>query len=494
MTLSTYFNKIHTLVFIFLFTSYISWGQINKEVEIGTYISSSGQNPFWLRTNQYGIVPLESQFITVRGQISKDYDSTTKKKINYGYGVSGVVNVGKINQFILPEFYVKTKWRAFEFYAGRRKEIVGLVDTTLTSGSYSWSGNAVPLPKIQLSIPNYTSILGKGLLSIKGSYAHGWFDNGFVKDFFLHQKSLYGRIGKPSWKLKFYGGLNHQVQWGGKPSVPFKELNTGRLIDSYPTGLSTYVKVVSGVSLSNGAELGGDGGVPLNEAWNRAGNHLGSLDIGMEFLTEKALVTVYRQSIYDDGSLYYLNNIADGLFGVSIQRKKQKTGVQRFLFEYLNTSNQGGILGGSATVPELRGVDNYFNNSLYLNGWTYQGYTIGTPFIVPKSNISTDLLLSKDVPAKIPESYLINNRTRTVHFALLSKMQNTLLESRITFSKNINNSYTTPISDNLFLFQRISFPSKKIQATTLSLDISVDLGSFYGNQFGVAFCLKRSWL
>ena len=33
---------------------------------------------------------------------------------------------------------------------------------------------------------------------------------------YLHQKSLYGRFGKPGWKLKLYGGFNHQVLWGNE--------------------------------------------------------------------------------------------------------------------------------------------------------------------------------------------------------------------------------------------------------------------------------------
>ena len=33
---------------------------------------------------------------------------------------------------------------------------------------------------------------------------------------YLHQKSLYGRFGKPEWKLKLYGGFNHQVLWGNE--------------------------------------------------------------------------------------------------------------------------------------------------------------------------------------------------------------------------------------------------------------------------------------
>ncbi|MFY7910742.1 MAG: hypothetical protein ACOVO2_14345, partial [Emticicia sp.] len=153
---------------------------IKYQLETGTYLSSSGTTPFWLRSNQYGIVPLESQFATFRGSAHKEYDSTRNinqklKKIGVGYGAWAVANVGKVNQLLLPEAYIKARYGVFEFYGGRRREIVGLVDTTLTSGSYIWSGNALPLPKLQISIPNYVSIIGKGLISIKGAYAHGWF-------------------------------------------------------------------------------------------------------------------------------------------------------------------------------------------------------------------------------------------------------------------------------------------------------------------------------
>jgi len=56
-----------------------------------------------------------------------------------------------------------------------------------------------------------------GVVGFKGNYAHAWFENqrSDVADFYLHQKSFYGRLGKPNWLFKFYGGFNHQVQWGG---------------------------------------------------------------------------------------------------------------------------------------------------------------------------------------------------------------------------------------------------------------------------------------
>ena len=36
---------------------------------------------------------------------------------------------------------------------------------------------------------------------------------------YLHQKSLYGRFGKPEWKWKLYGGFNHQVFWGNEKDI-----------------------------------------------------------------------------------------------------------------------------------------------------------------------------------------------------------------------------------------------------------------------------------
>ncbi|MDZ7898017.1 MAG: capsule assembly Wzi family protein [Arcicella sp.] len=131
--------------------------EIKYTAEVGTYISTDGSTPFWLRANQYGTVPLTSPIVTLRGSISSDYKKAITKedqyklsKFDWGYGLNIVGNVGKENQFLIPEAYIKAKVGAFEIYAGRRKEIFGLVDSTLSSGSYIWSGNALPMPKIQI--------------------------------------------------------------------------------------------------------------------------------------------------------------------------------------------------------------------------------------------------------------------------------------------------------------------------------------------------------
>ncbi len=360
-------RKLLLVLFMFIAFERVSFSQsifsnTKCQLETGTYLSTSGVTPFWLRSNQYGIVPLQPPILTFRSSVHKEYDSTRNdnqklKKFGYGYVFQGVANIGKQNALLLPEAYLKVRYGAFEFYGGRRREIMGLVDTTLTSGSYIWSGNALPMPKIQISIPNYTSIIGHGLVSVKGNYAHGWFNNDrpITKYVKLHQKSFYARLGKDNWRIRMYVGINHNVQWGGES--PFYSIN-GKL----PDGFRNYLFAVTGKRnpYDQSAEVFDS---------NRIGNHLGTIDVGMDMKLANLDLLLYRQNIYEDGSLFHLNNIADGLNGLSITFKNSQY-IKKVGFEYLNTTSQGGSVFVFFDNPpqELRGADSYFNNAQFTDG------------------------------------------------------------------------------------------------------------------------------
>jgi hypothetical protein len=446
-------------------------------VEAGAYLSTSGQNPFWIRSNQYGIVPLESQILQIRTGYRTEYDSTRnsesnklQKKFDYAFGGEVVGNVGKANQFLIPEAYFKTRLRAFEFYVGRRREIVGLVDTTLTSGSYIWSGNALPMPKLQISIPNYTSIIGKGLISIKGSFAHGWFENSrpYTKFVKLHQKWFYGRLGRPNWKINFYGGFNHQAQWGGES--PYYSVD-GKL----PDGLKNFKYVVTGKrgAIKNPNTFDFDA--------NRVGNHLGTVDISMSVRFKNANIFIYRQNLYEDGSLFYLNNIADGLNGISININDKI--LQKINFEYLNTSNQGGqyFVFGEGSVNELRGGDSYFNNGQYVDGWSYMTKGIGTPFIIPTVDITNEPL----------SFFSFYTRVKAYSLSTICRFGETNLILRYSHSKNWG-TYTEPISSYqnslLASLNKNNLFNKKYNGTfTLSFDSS----NLIKNSFGGGIKIYR---
>ena len=457
--------------------------EIKYIAEVGTYISTDGNTPFWLRANQYGTVPLTSPIVTLRGTISSDYKKAVSKedqyklsKFDWGYGLNIVGNVGKENQFLIPEAYIKAKFGAFEIYAGRRKEIFGLVDSTLSSGSYIWSGNALPMPKIQIMNRDFVPLgITKGFLSFKGIYAHGWFENDRtdVKNFYLHQKSLYFRLGKPDWKFKFYGGFNHQVQWGGtlKYSDPTNQFSINGQVGS---SFNDYINVVTGRSLAGVGDTTKNG---ANDALNRSGNHLGTVDFGFELNTRKVKVFVYRQNIYEDGSLAYLSNISDGLNGVSFTFKKpdnQKFHISKLVFEYLNTMSQGGNSSGDNSNSRLRGNDNYFNNGVYKDGWTYKGNIIGTPFVS-----------------------LMVNRVNSIYLAI-ETIINQNLNFQIKFSNNNDlGSYDIKSLENAsstnYLSVRINRISKKCKGVLFLTDFNYDSHCSHNNRFGIFLGLKKEW-
>lgn len=458
------------------------------EVEAGTYLSTTETNPFWIRSNQYGEVPLESQVFTIRAQAKKDYEPLiySKKgqgKFAYGYGIRAVLNAGRKNQFLLSELYGKVRYGAIEFYAGRRREIVGLVDSTLSAGSYIWSGNALPVPKVQISIPNFIPILKNGLISIKGSYAHGWLGtDDSIRNYYLHQKSLYFRLGKPNWRFKFYGGFNHQVQWGG--DVLYPRVDNGVRITKFGTDLEAYLFVITARSLYTLDTLDIKNNNATAEGGNRVGNHLGTLDIALEYENDLNRWFIYKQSIYEAGALFYLNNILDGLHGVSFTRKQAKRGIIRVLFEYLQTSNQGGpILSNRSTIPQLRGAEDYFNNGRYIDGWVYKRQTIGTPLIMP-------LRYTTGLPQNLSTNpyRLVNNRVNAVTVGIMSRIKQFDLLTRISVSRNLGN-YDIPLDySQTSVQQQVVFPVKKYSFTTV---LAYDNAGVLQQNLGVTLLARR---
>ncbi len=461
------------------------------EVEAGTFLSTSETNPFWIRSNQYGEVPLESQVFTVRGQVKKEYEArnpATKKqgRFSYGYGIRAVVNAGTINQLLLSELYGKVRYGAVEFSAGRRREIIGLVDSTLSAGSYIWSGNALPVPKIEVSMPTFTPILKSGLISIKGNFAHGWLGNSdSVNNYYLHQKSFYVRLGKPDWRFRVYGGFNHQVQWGG--DVLYPRVDNGVRITKFGTDWESFVYTVLAKSLYTLDTLVIQNNQASAEGGNRVGNHIGTLDLALEYETDRYKWFLYRQSIYEAGALFYLNNISDGLHGLSFSRKQATHGILKIVVEYLQTTNQGGAyLSNRSTIPQLRGAEDYMNNGRYIDGWVYQGQTIGTPFIMP-------LRYTTGLPQNLNPNpnRLVNNRVQAFTLGVQSRVKQVDLLTRLTFSKNIGNYLLPPFSINqLSAQQQVSFPFKQyIFTTTLAFD---NAGVLKQNM-GLSFLAKRSF-
>ncbi len=460
------------------------------QLEAGA-LAASDQTPFWLRANQYGVVPLKGPVVRLNAALHADYksaDSTGhRSKIDWGYGLNVVGNIGTSNQFLIPEAYLKGRLGAFELYAGRRKEIIGLVDTLLTSGSYIWSGNTLPFPKIQLSLPVFTPIpFTGGVLSVMGTFSHGWFENAdrLVKGSYLHQSSFYGRLGKPSWRVRLYGGFNHQVMWAGHSDFLDNSVSTN---GNLPSNIKYFPAVVLGTRNPFPDDQSIQTITRFEE--NRVGNHLGSIDFALEINLNHWNLFGYRQFLYDDGSLFYGTNLVDGLNGVRIRNRDQPTGAAFFLkqitLEYLFTGSQGGDLF-ILDDPQRRGRDDYFNNSQFVDGWTYFGRTIGTPFLTPQSEVRPTL----------PTRYgIANNRVSLFHLGFSALVANKVdLTAKLSYSENAG-TYPIPYLTIPTQFSGLltaSLPIDILGGVVLNGSVAVDSGELLPNSVGGYIGLRKT--
>jgi len=426
-------SKISTslAVMLCLLSAVTAFGQdstYNFTVQtLGGY-TTPGVVPFWLRSNQFGSIPLDGASLSFIGAARKDYDLTDDKLFDWGASFEGRANLGDGSNLTLIEGYGKVRLGIFELRAGRSKKITGLCDTTLTSGSWAISGTNLGIPEVELSVREFWALPICGeLFAFKGNFSHGWMGDLQMARYleqdtllitsYLHQKSLYGRLGKPDWKIKFYAGFNHQVVWGNEQSYYTEDYTL--------QPLETYLYVITGKKFSNGY---------IQE--ERQGNHLGSIDLGLEYEFENIRLFIYRQNLYEAGALAHLANIRDGLNGISLQnlhRGGNRGPWDKILLELLYTKNQAGELwspeSGSPYEP-------YYNHGQYITGWSYLGTGLGTSFIGTRDYIRENL------PA-YPEEYFINNRVLALHFGVEGAVRNVSYIFKASWSINYGTYRTT---------------------------------------------------
>ncbi|GAA4456783.1 capsule assembly Wzi family protein [Nibrella saemangeumensis] len=468
--------------------------KVNMYLEAGGYVSTSRWTPFWLRANQYGISPLSAPVATLRFGIRKDYaadDTTTNRRhrFGWGFGVNPVVNAGAVNQVHLPEAYVKVKYGIVEFYAGRRREVIGLGDSTLSSGFIIGSGNALPVPKVQLATRGYVPLkFLKNFVAVNAGFAHGWFNVPYIRGAYLHQKYLYTRFGKPSSSVKFHMGLNHQVLWGGEAEylkqLPFLAKN-GKLISSF----KYYGNVITGTVPS------GNRSQEINEFDSYAlGNTVGSIDLALEATTRFGQFQVYHQHIFDDKSGLYFQNLPDGLTGISWKRQPSNETntalrINRIVVEFLSTMDQ---TGPAFWLPNsvFQGNDNYFNHTQYIEGWSYFGRAIGTPFIVPWNEMGPEALRSGW------GGFFPNNLVNVFYLGAEGLLFNQIkLTGRVSASHNFGTYlalYPAPYRQVSTLLNA-QVPLRRFSHTVLTTSLALDLVQLYPSLAGAFVSVRKSW-
>jgi hypothetical protein len=356
--------------FIFIQTSKAQLDSITLNISVNSFLSSENFQPHYARSNRHGTVKIDQNQVLFRPDIF------LKKEILPNLEADLMLDLVLTNftKSFLQQYYLELNYhKKLYFFIGAKEYTIGLPFENLTTGSLALSNNARPLPRISIGFPDFVEVpFTFGYLEIKGILSHGWFEKDRITESpFLHEKFAFARIGgKLPVRLK--GGITHFAQWGGE--------RDGIVL---PSGLKDYLRIITA---RPGPATDDDEGFIWGESANALGNHLGTIEFGMEISTKWFELDVYHQTPFEDNSgtkLFWKRN-GDRLMGFHFKPNSGKI-IESFLYEYVYTKQQTHP-GLNVPVPNQSnygygygGRDNYYNNYLYKSGWTYKNSIMGTP-------------------------------------------------------------------------------------------------------------------
>lgn len=441
-------------------------------VETGGVFTKGKNAPFWFYSNQYGKISPKNNSIYLLPSIYRDYNK--ESKVDYKYVISPLIRYDGLGRSYMHQWYGEIKIHFTRLTFGAKEEFYGNQDSILSTGFILWSKNARPMPKMTFSVPEYTSIpFTWKYLEFKGGMSHGWFgDNEYNKNVWLHHKYFYLRLGG---KLPVHisYGLHDFAQWGGTSYEPYGKL---------PHDFNAFKKIFFARS-GNPA----DPNTPWSEWANKLGNHIGSRNFGLELDAKKAKMALYWQNIFEDGSGKAYRNIKDGLWGISLRRKDEGRIISAFVYEFFNSTDQSGIINetdsimSDGTRHELGGNDNYFNNGIYIKGWTYKEMIIGSP-----------LITSPAVLESTRYDYARNNRVLAHHIGIEGFIKKVKYKFLYTYSLNYGTNFYPfrSVESNHSVFLRLETINIS-RNITLSCSIGTDIGKLYGTNTGIMLAFRK---
>ena len=309
------------------------------------------------------------------------YDATTGQYVD---------NRQRPAAFWVQQLYVTGRYRCMTLTVGQRERRSYTVGRN-SSGDFTRSGNARPLPGVEIHFDRYRDVpLTRGWLqaTMELSFYHGT-DSDWLRDHYVRRgsflttgslmtyKALYLRT-KPSQPVVATIGIQAMCQYGGDRT--FYDL------DGNVTGTEHMKRDF--VTILKSIIPAGDGKSGSADSFC-VGNHVGSIDVAVDWhigSTGKTL-RAYLQNPFEDGSGMAKRNGWDGLYGLEY-RGGDNDIVSNAVVEYLDLTNQSGPLHwapadmpGTKVTHQATGADDYYNNYAF-NGYHTAGMSVGSPMVV----------------------------------------------------------------------------------------------------------------
>ena len=349
------------------------------------------------------------------------------------------------------ELYAHVRLYVVDITAGIHPIYYGAGDAELTSGSLLFSNNAHPIPRISIGFERWTPIPGLfGYVEVKGGLTHGWLaDNSeVVSGTLLHHKFIGGRVGGKL-PVNISYEFHHVAQWGGYSTV--------------------YGDLGNDLHAFKKAFLVQSGGTMANDQLNAQGNHIGFQQLALDVKGEGWKVSAYWQIIQEDGPITFIGttmNAPDGLWGINMTQSRWPF-ISGFTYEFLQTTDQSGPFHDRDGVV-FGGADNYYNNSIYRQGWTYYGNIIGSPLLA-----------------------LDNTRVKAHYIGVKGDIYGFRYRLMATYAQNYGRYAAPAYSSNTALMLEVQKHVEQAWGLDFGLRLGADFGTQYGNSFGAMVSISK---
>lgn len=352
------------------------------------------------------------------------------------------------------QLYAHVRLYIVDVTAGIQPEYYGAGDPALSSGSLLFSNNAHPIPRISIGLDRWTPFPGLfGYLELKGGLSHRWAaDNSeIVKGTMIHHKFIGARIGGKL-PVNISYEFHHAAQMGGYSTV------YGDLGNDWKAYKATF--------------LARSGGSMDNDQINAQGNHIAYQQLALDVKGEGWKVTAYWQCMNEDGPIRFIGmgmNNKDGLWGINATQNKWPF-IQGFTYEFLNTTDQSGPFHDKDGCI-YGGIDAYYTNSIYRQGWTYYGRIIGSPLL-----------------------WLDNSRVMAHHVGVRGDIYGFRYRAICTYADNYGD-YRGPLrTHNTALLLEVKKNVPQAWNLEFGLAVGGDFGTQFGNTFGAMITVTKKGL
>ncbi|MBO6524551.1 MAG: hypothetical protein JJ971_12035 [Balneolaceae bacterium] len=429
--------------------------------------SFDAELPFWLHNQKFGKVDQSSANTLIYGALESELYSKDYFSIRAGGDLVGRISENSV--LFLNQMYVKFDLGSVKLSGGRFYNPLALKEDELSTGSFTISRNATPIPKIALYTDGFVAVPGTNeILNISGLVSHGWFtDNRFTNNAYLHQKYLYLGIRYAFFYAK--GGVIHNVQWAGSNEV------NGNLPNSFPDFLEAAFAIGSS-----------DSEAPRGEQTNALGNSVAAYDFSLELFLKSTYVKINRLFYLEDKVSSRFRSPWDGIWGLSLKPKDTEL-ITSFLYEHINTKRQDSF------DFEPYGTASYYNHFIYRTGWTYEGRVIGNSLLLTDGTkdqpIYNNIIVAHHlgVTGKLPFQmgykllYTYSRNYGEVQDQIISQTSETgpvigVLRP-LEELKKINHSFLLDFEKRLASVPQITFGA----------GVAIDMGELYEDRVGISF-------